>query len=157
VIWQGLYRWIDSTWVSQFLQSSTYIFPMVEVVHLIGLTMLLGAACTVCLRLLGFGISRPASEIHEGLAGWTWAGLAVVVVTGLLLTIAEPIKLSANAAFPYKLSFLTAGLLLHFFGYLSMLRPGRAEASPVMSKIVAVGILGCWFGAGVAGRAIGFV
>lgn len=154
---QAFYNWINETWLSQYLQSSTYTFPVIGVIHLIGLTMLLGAACTVCLRLLGLGITRPASEIHAGLAAWTWAGLIVVVGTGLVLTIAEPIKLSSNVAFPYKLSFLAAGLLLHFFGYLALLKPGRAESSPLLSKVVAVAILTCWFGAGVAGRAIGFV
>jgi hypothetical protein len=157
VLWQALYKWIDQTWVSQYLQSSTYTFPVIEVIHLIGLTMLVGAACTVCLRLFGLGINRPASEIHEGLAMWTWVGLVVVVSTGLILTIAEPIKLSNNVAFPYKLSFLGVGLGFHFFGYLSLLKPGRAESSPLLSRIVASAILVCWFGAGVAGRAIGFV
>ena len=151
------YQWINTTALSMYLQESTYTFPVVEVIHLMGITVLLGAAIIVCLRLWGMGIQRPASEIGEGLAAWTRFGLSLVMVTGLVLLIAEPIKLSANAAFPYKLGFLGVGLLLHFFGYRRMLRPGVAEASPGMAKLVGAGIMICWFGAGVAGRAIGFV
>lgn len=152
-----MYQWIDKTAISQWLQASTYTFPVTEVLHLVGITILLGAALIVCLRLLGFGMRVPASEIHEGLWLWTWVGLIIVWGTGIVLLVAEPIKLSTNAAFPYKLVCLTAGLGLHFFAYLALLRPGRAEAHPALAKAVAVLILTCWFGAGVAGRAIGFV
>jgi hypothetical protein len=140
-----------------WLQESTYVFPVVEVIHLMGITVLLGAAVIVCLRLWGLGIQRPPSEIHEGLSMWTIFGMVLVFGTGLILTIAEPIKLSVNSAFPWKLMFLGLGLLLHFFGYLRILKPGRAEQSPGLAKAIAAGIMICWFGAGVMGRAIGFV
>jgi len=151
------YHWLDKTALSQRLQASTYFFPVTEVFHLIGLMILLGAAVVLCLRLLGFGLKQPASEIYRGMWAWTWFGLILVWGTGIVLMIAEPVKLSSNAAFPYKLTFLFAGLALQFFACLVLLKPGRAEASPGMSKAVAILILICWFGAGVAGRAIGFV
>jgi hypothetical protein len=151
------YEWINTTALSQFLQSSTYTFPVTEVFHLIGLTILLGCAVVVSLRLLGFGLKEPAWEIERGIAGWTWFGFALVWGTGIVLLIAEPIKLAGNVAFPYKIAFLLAGVVLHFYAFFFLLKPGRAEASPVTSKAVAVLTLVCWFGAGVAGRAIGFV
>ena len=153
----SFYQWIDTTSLSRFLQESTYTFPVTEVLHLIGLTVLLGAAVVVCLRLLGFGLQQPVSQIQRGLWAWTWFGLILVWGTGIVLLIAEPIKLSTNVAFPYKLTFLFTGLALHFFAYLVLLKRGRAEAWPGLSKAVAILILTCWFGAGVAGRAIGFV
>jgi hypothetical protein len=156
-MFRPIYQWIDTTAISQFLQASTYTFPVTEVFHLIGLTILLGAAFVVCLRLLGFGLQQPAAQIYRGIWAWSWTGLILVFGTGLILLIAEPIKLSNNSAFPYKLAFLAAGLALHFLAYLVLLKPGRAEAFPGLSKIVAILILTCWFGAGVAGRAIGFV
>jgi hypothetical protein len=151
------YQWIDTTWLSQFLQESTYTFPVVEVIHIMGITMLLGAAIAVSLRLMGWGMKRPVSEIYDGLVLWSWLGMFVVVTTGLILTIAEPIKLSTNSAFPYKLVFLAAGMALHFFGLLKMVKPGKAEANPGRAKLVGIGIQVCWFGAGIMGRAIGFV
>ena len=152
-----LFEWLDTTWVSHFLQESTYSFPVIEVIHLMGITMLLGAQAAVCLRFLGFGMKRPASELYEGLKGWSWAGLTVVVSTGLTMVIAEPIKLSTNPAFPYKLAFLAPAALMYFFGYLQMVKPGRVEANPGLAKVVAIGLQICLFGAGIAGRSIGFV
>ena len=153
----SVYTWLETTKVSQFFQSSTYTFPVTEVLHLIGLMILLGATTVVCLRLLGYGLPQAASTIHSGIWAWTWIGLGLVWGTGIILLIAEPSKLGANSAFAYKLWFLSAGLAIHCLGYLFLLRPGRAEAHPVLSKMVAVMVIVCWFGAGIAGRAIGFV
>ena len=154
---EPIYEWLNTTAMSQYLQSSTYLFPVTEVLHLMGLTVLVGAAIVVSLRLLGFGLTQPVSEIYRGIWNWTWFGFILTFGTGIVLLVAEPIKLSHNAAFPYKLSFLAAGLALHLIGYYSLRRPGRAEAFPAFSKTIAVLILAAWFGAGVAGRAIGFV
>lgn len=154
---QSFYVWLQSTALSRYLEASTYTFPVTEVLHLIGLMILLGATTVVCLRLLGYGLPQAASTIHGGIWAWTWLGLALVWLTGIVLLIAEPGKLAANSAFAYKLVFLAAGLALHLLGYLVLLRPGRAEAHPLLSKCVAVLVIFCWFGAGVAGRAIGFV
>src|SRR5262245_41119370 len=94
------YEWVDSTRLSQFLQASTYTFPVVEVFHLVGLTIFLGAAVLVSLRLLGLGLKEPASQIQQGIWAWTWVGFLSVGITGIILLIAEPIKLAHNAAFP---------------------------------------------------------
>jgi hypothetical protein len=152
-----VFEWLDTTSFSHFLQNSTYTFPIVEVVHLLGLTMIVGAQGAVCLRLLGFGMKRPASELYQGLAAWSWIGMAIVVSTGLTMVVAEPIKLSVNIAFPYKLLFIICSALVYFFGYLSIVKPGRAEANPMTAKAIAVVLQICLLGAGVAGRSIGFV
>ena len=156
-MFDALYKWLNTTSLSQFMQGSTYTFPLVEVVHLIGITMFLGAVIAVCLRLLGLGIKQPASTIHEGLATWTTISFAIVVITGILMIIAEPIKLSNNSMWGYKVAVLAIGFVLHFAGYLMIVKPGRAEASPGLAKAIAVAILAAWFISGIGGRFIGFV
>jgi hypothetical protein len=152
-----VYQWMDSTPLSRYLQNTTYPFAVSELIHLLGITMLLGAVLTVCFRLLGFGIRQPASAIHQGLWKWTWTGLAVVVATGAVMVVGEPVKLSRNEMWGYKVWLLAFGLALHFFGYLTLLRPGRAEVRPLLAKALAVLILACWALVGVSGRLIGFV
>jgi len=154
---QSIFTWVGTTRVSQYLQDSTLWFPITEVFHLVGLTILLGAVFVVCLRLFGFGLDQPVSVTQRGLWGWTWFGLILVFGSGTILAVTEPAKVAVNGAFYYKLWFLGGGLAMHLFGYLLLLKPGRAEAFPLLSKFVAVVTLVMWFGAGVAGRAIGFV
>ena len=153
----SFFQWMDTTSISQYLQQSTLWFPVVEVFHLIGLTIWLGAVFVVSIRLFNLGLQQPAAQTHAGLWGWTWAGLVLVLGTGLILMVAEPIKLATNDAFYWKLYFLAGGIALHLFGYLVIVKPGRAEDHPTIARLCAALTLACWFGAGVAGRAIGFV
>ena len=153
----SIYQWLNTTRMSAFLQGSSYTFPVVEVIHLMGITILLGASIIVCLRFLGWGIKQPASVIYEGLRTWTWIGFWVTVITGFVMIVAEPIKLSSNLMFGYKIYGLALGFALHLFGYLRYTKPGRAEASPIGAKIVAILLLMTWLVTGVGGRLIGFV
>lgn len=152
-----LLAWIDSTSISRSLQASTYTFSIVEAVHLLALTIFVGTQAAVSLRLLGYGMKRPASEIYDGLAAWSRFGVILVALTGLTMVVGEPIKLSANEAFPYKVLGITTSAVIYFTGYLRLVKPGRAEASPILAKLVAVSLQLSLLGAGVAGRSIGFV
>src|SRR5712692_4486393 len=105
------FKWIDTTALSAFLRGSTYTLAILEVIHILGLTMLLGSIFCVSLRLLGWGMKRPVSEIYQGLAMWNWLGLATVVTTGVTMVIMEPVKLSVNPSFPYKLTFLACAFI----------------------------------------------
>jgi len=49
------FKWCDATAISSYIRSSTTIFPVIEVVHLFGLTILLGTLTIIDLRILGIG------------------------------------------------------------------------------------------------------
>ena len=151
------YKWLNTTSVSEYLQGTTYAFPVAQVFHIIAFTMFIGAVVGVCLRLLGFGMRRPVAELYEGVAKWSWCSLGAVVVTGILQGIAEPIKLSTNPAFGIKEALLPIFFLLYCFGYLGIVKPGKAEANPMMVKLVGFSLMLCLTLILVAGRSVGFV
>jgi hypothetical protein len=152
------YRWADNTPVSLWMRGSTYVFPLVEVVHLFGITLLLGCLYTVNLRLFGLTLKgRTISEVAQGVARWEYTGYAVVFTTGIMLFLAEAMKCYDNSAWPFKVTFLILGSAVQFTLCRAMTKPGRAEAAPFLAKLTAVLSTIFWFGAGMAGRAIGFV
>jgi hypothetical protein len=64
-----------------------------EIIHLIGLTLLIGTILMVDLSLLGMGIGRhPVSCIARELNRWTMADLAIMLVSGALLLSSEAMK-----------------------------------------------------------------
>jgi hypothetical protein len=150
-----LFRWFDSTTIGVVIRNSTYIFPVVEVVHLFGITLLLGTITITDLRILGIGMRRqPINVVASELDSWTmWAGI-VAIVSGILLFLSEALKCYGNAAFPYKMWFLLGGVFLYLVFRRKFTTPG---ASPMQLKIVAVLSLLLWYGVAVAGRAIAFV
>jgi hypothetical protein len=152
-----LFRWFDATWISQVIRDSTYIFPIVEVVHLFGLTLLLGTITVTDLRMLGVGMRRQSVAAVAGQLGpWTVGGALVTILSGILLFLSEAMKCYGNAAFPYKMWFLLGAIILYSLVQRRVTAPD-SRVSPGQLKVVAVLSLILWYGVAIAGRAIAFV
>ena len=151
------HSYADHSFIGVWIRDHTFALAIIEAIHLIGITLMLGAICTVNFRLFGFALkSRPVHEVVEGFGRWTMVGYIWVFSTGILLFIAEALKLHDNAAWPAKMAFLIAAILVQSTLYRSVIKPGRAEASPLLAKLTATLSMLFWFGTGFAGRAIGF-
>jgi len=152
-----LFQWCDSTWISVAIRDSTWAFAVVEILHLLGLAMLLGSLVVFHLRLLGFGMRRQAVPVLAGeLRPWTVGGLTVMVVTGALMFFSEALKCYASPPFAVKMMLLVAAVALQVavFRRARLMKDGTRL--PVWAKPAAGLSLLLWFGVGVAGRAIGF-
>jgi hypothetical protein len=151
------HSYADHSFIGVWIRDHTFALAIIEAIHLIGITLMLGTICTVNFRLFGFALkSRPVHEVVEGFGRWTTVGYIWVFSTGILLFIAEALKLHDNAAWPAKIVFLFLAILVQSTMYRSVIKPGKAEASPWMAKLTAALSMLFWFGTGFAGRAIGF-
>ena len=150
------FKWCDATAIGEFIRQSTVIFPIVEVVHLFGLTVLLGTLTIIDLRILGIGMRRQSiPTVVSNLGPLTvWAGI-VTIVTGILLFLSEALKCYDNNAFPWKMWLVLAGLLLYLLFQRRMTK--GAQIGSAQMKIVAVLSLVFWYGVALAGRAIAFI
>ena len=52
--------WCNATLISQTIQQSLWLFPVIESVHLLGLALLGGATLVMDARLLGLGLTRQS-------------------------------------------------------------------------------------------------
>ena len=152
-----LFKWFDATPISVIIRNSTYIFPVVEVLHLFGLTLLLGTVTVVDLRILGVGMRRQSvSELASQLTPWSVGAAILTIVSGILLFLSEAMKCYGNADFPYKMWFLLGGIIL-YFATQRRLTSASSQMSPGALKVIAVLSLILWYGVAIAGRAIAFV
>ncbi len=149
------FQWCDATWIARAIRDSTYIFPVVEVFHLFGLTMLLGIVTVVDLRILGAGMKRQSiPQLSMALAPWGVGAALLTIVSGILLFLSEAMKCYSNAAFPYKMWFLVGAIVPYFVTHRGIV---NSKMGPGTMKVVAVLTLILWFGVAIAGRAIAFV
>lgn len=149
------FQWCDATWIARAIRDSTYIFPVVEVFHLFGLTLLLGIVTVVDLRILGLGMKRQSiPQLSMALAPWGVGAALVTIVSGILLFLSEAMKCYTNTAFPYKMWFLLGAIVLYGLTHRGIM---NSRMSLRMMKVVAVLTLILWFGVAIAGRAIAFV
>ena len=60
----AFFQWCYQTALGEGIRESTWLFPVFEAFHLIGLGVTVGAVLLVDLRLLGVGLSKqPASQL----------------------------------------------------------------------------------------------
>jgi hypothetical protein len=151
-----IFRWADASWLSREIRNSTWQFAILEMVHLLGLTVLLGALMVLDLRLFGFGMRKqPVSQLARDLTAWTRIGLVTILSSGVLLFFGEPMKLFGSPSFHVKMLLLFLAIVFQFTLFRKVtLSDG---ASPGLDKVAGLLSLCLWFGVGLAGRAIGFL
>ena len=151
------FLWIEKTGLGHAIRQSKWTFAIAEVLHLLGLTLLLGTVLIMALRIFGFVLrTKAVAEIARELRPWSLGGLTLVVLTGLLLFVSEATKCWGNIAFRYKMLFLFLALLFQFTALRKVSRADQYRFSPLARKITALISILLWFGVGMAGRAIAF-
>src|SRR5215469_13228481 len=96
----SMLEWIQSTDLSTAIREGGLPYPIIGGVHLMSIAWFGGMLLATDLRLLGWVMSdRPFSAVWRQFQPWKRLGFVVVVVTGLLLAWAEPIRLYRSPSF----------------------------------------------------------
>ena len=140
-----------------FIRDSQYGMPIVQSVHLVGLTLLLATVLVVNLRLAGALKDWPLDWLAQQLRPWMLGGLAVVLLSGALIFIGTPAKYLASNPFRVKMAALVLAMLFQYGALRRFAAPGSAPGSRAVSLVVAALSLTLWFTVGWAGRAIAFI
>jgi hypothetical protein len=157
-----LCQWIYTTRLSTSIRESTWVFPIIESIHTLGIVLVVGTVSLFDLRLLGLVMKRePVSRIGRQVLPWTWAGFAAMFVTGVLLSISESATNYYNLAFRIKLVLLVLvglnPLIFHLTIYRSVNTWDVAPVTPVRARAAATCSLVLWTSIIVAGRMIAYL
>src|SRR3954467_825149 len=143
--------------LSQAISTSTWAFAVVESIHLLALSVIGGAVLIVDLRLLGLGLTRQTvQEVARDAQPWLVSSLIVMLVTGVLLFVSEPIKCFYSTPFRIKMLCLLLGMIWAFTVRRRVAQGGEQRVRAMWLKLVALVSLALWFGVGAGGRWIGF-
>jgi hypothetical protein len=154
-------QWVAATPWSIALRESLYVWPLVESTHVLSLGLFVGTAVMLDLRLLRLGFRRvPVSELTGRLLPWTRAGAIVMVITGLLLFFATPIRNYQNVFFRIKVVLLVAaGINVWLFHARTHRRVAEWDidaAPPRAARVAAVVSIVAWAGVIIAGRLVAY-
>jgi hypothetical protein len=90
-------------------------FASWEVLHILSLVILGGTSILLNLRLIGVGITNESpSEIHRNLRPWIHVGVIGIIVSGVLIGMANAERLYDSTAFTVKMLALVAGIVLTY-------------------------------------------
>jgi hypothetical protein len=151
-----LFDWYGHTWLARVMSDSAALIATAQIIHLIGMTLLIGTILMVDLTMLGFGFKRhPVSRVARELAPWTWTGLAIMFVTGPLNLASEAQRCYDSTFFWVKMGLIALAVAFHF----TVHRRATLAEPPVSAsraKVVACVSLALWFGIALAAKFIGF-
>jgi hypothetical protein len=152
-----LFQWFYATPIGEGIRNSTWLFPVIEAVHLLGLGMTAGAVLLVDLRLLDTGLikQRPA-QLWAAVQPWLLASLTLMLMSGIPLFLSETLKCLYSFAFWIKMTSLLLVLLFTFTIRRRVIQGDLTTDRPLLSRATAVTSLVLWFGVAWGGRWIGF-
>ncbi len=155
---QAFCAWCSNSFFGHGVRNSVWLFPTIEILHLLGLGVLGGTILIINLRLLGIRFrNEPVSELAKELHPWMTSSLVVMLVSGFFLFSSEAEKLYGNWAFRAKMTSLALAIVFTFTFYRKVTLSEEKQISPVWNKVAALVSLVLWAGVGLAGRAIGYV
>ena len=150
---------LRTTPLGAWVRDSQWAWPVLESLHFIGMSVLIGTIGLFDLRLLGFARGIPYTALHRlipvGIAGYT-----LNLVTGFCFLSGTPDQYLFNLAFRVKVTCMAiAGLNVLFF-YTRVFR--RLEAlgpdtpPPFGARLAGAVSLTMWIGVMSAGRLLTF-
>jgi hypothetical protein len=150
VVWAidvGIYDFMNSAWG----------WPIAEIVHFIGLCLLIGAVGTFDLAMMGLIRGLSLKALHK-LVPFGVLGFAMSVASGYCFVVSAPDQSLYNPAWQTKMALLAiAGLNMVLF-YLTASRRvallGPDDPPPLAARVFAMISLTSWFGVIAAGRVI---
>ena len=143
-----------------WVQSSAWLWPTMETIHFIGLSLLLGSLIVIDLRMAGHFRSLDPSAIHK-LLPWTLIGFGMNLTTGILFFYGDPLRYAVNIGFQVKMVLVViAGInaLLFYWKVTPIMQSLHPDAtSPPLARVIAYTSLATWFGVLLCGRLIPYV
>lgn len=139
-------------------RGSSYAYPVANLIHLLGLVMLLGAIGVLDLRLAGLWRALPVAGLSRALTPVGIGGLLLLAPSGLVLFAADAGALVQSRVFQLKVLLIALALVnAAAFRTIWRLRLADWDASPPpFGRAMAVGSVGAWLMVAALGRLIAY-
>lgn len=147
--------WLEASALGVVARDSLWLYPLVSVLHVLGIALLVGGIVAFDLRVLGVATAMPLDAAGRLILPLARGGFAVAVLSGLVMLAADASHLVTNSA------FLVKGALLLLAGANVALFHGLAQRElaasiGVLARVSAAGSALLWLAVAATGRAIAY-
>src|SRR5260221_14531852 len=122
--------WLEQTPLSQAIQDAAWVVPAVQTIHILAIAALMSSGLMFVLRL------------DPRFRRVIWWSLPVLLATGTIMVIGEPVRSLANPIFQLKMTLLVCAVAVSLL--------------PFRNRAVAALSLSFWVGIVFAGRWIAY-
>ena len=153
--------WLETTGLAAAMREWLWLYPIIEILHIIGLAVLVGAAALFDVRLLGVSRSIRVTALAAHLLFWARRSLIIIVPTGLMMFTAHATEMASNPAFQVKLGLLVAAIVnavaFHAGVFHSVAAWDLEAPAPRAAKVSAILSLCLWAGVIACGRLLAYL
>ena len=140
------------------MRESPFLYPLMNLLHIFGLILLVGAIGLLDLRILGFGRQLPVHLCSRYLTPVAIVGLCLMLGSGFLIFSADAGPLSGSAIFQIKLLIVAAAIAnaILFRAVWGKRIADWDNAPPVGGRSMAGASLLLWLAVAAHGRMIAY-
>ena len=154
--------WIAGTELSHtFQDNSEWLIPISQSIHIISVSVIFTAALLISTRLLrSASAGRTVSQLTRTLTPWMWGALGMLLLTGTIQNITEPVRQFVTPAFWAKM-IMNAVVMAMTTAFTATVRAHAsswdvAAARPQAARLFAISSIVLWVAIIVCGRFIGW-
>ncbi len=154
-------KWLAATPLSHIIQTTKWVIPALQTVHILSVAVVFSSAVLVDLRLWRL-LNRdvPLPEVARRFLPTIWPVLLVLLITGSLLIIGEPRRSLLNSTFYLKMALLAVAIVLTAWLQWSLSSSpsfwDRNRARRMAGQLAATVSILVWCGILFAGRWIAY-
>ena len=99
---------IENSGLGQAMRQWLWLYPTVEIVHVVGIALLFGSIAVLDLRLLGLSRSIPVKRLGSHVLPWTAASFLLIIPSGLMMFVAHASDFISSEVFILKMCLIMA-------------------------------------------------
>lgn len=103
--------WLSTTSPSVFIQEhNSWAIPAIQSIHIVGIAMVMGSVLMIDLRILGWAwVDQTLQQTTNRFGPWLTGSLCLLLVTGILMVIGEPVRELVTLSFWLKMGLVAVG------------------------------------------------
>ena len=144
--------------IGAFVTGVRWVWPTLQTLHFMGLTLLMGVVFLVDTRMLGLMKSVSFATLHR-LLPWGMLGFSLNLFTGMCYFIAAPYQYTNNPTFYWKIALVMAAAAnaIYFTVFDEPWALGAKDHTPLKTKVMALSGVVLWVGVMFCGLMLPFL
>jgi len=144
---------IERSALAAAMRQELWLYPSIEILHILGFVTLVGSIAMLDLRLLGLSRALSVRSLARHVLPWTLGAVLVIVPTGLMMFMAHAADFVGNRAFVLKMVLIMCAganaMAFHVGPYRSVAQwdtsvpPPAARLHAAASMMIWIGVIAC--------------
>lgn len=129
---------MDASAYANWIRTSDLIYPLLQVVHIVGISLVVGSLILSNMRILGAASQLPVQDFGRHLYRWVVVGLVLFLVTGVHMVLSFFVIFAVNPVMWIKMGLLIVAVGINVYLYRSWFAVVNPLETGIKHKSLAV-------------------